>query len=208
MSRYEASGTEAGSEPGSNGEVLANLVGITNADEMNDIEMELLEALYAEIFGDRFPDSQLTVLDLKTWHWRWLGNIYEWAGEERSVNMAKGGFHFAAAAQIPSLLAKFEQNVLQPYTPCRESERKRLARIIAEAHVEFILIHPFREGNGRMGRLLADIMSVQAGHGLLDFSSWDADKNVYINAIQSGMDMNYERMAALVEESIVYNRHN
>lgn len=202
MTRYEANGSEAESEPGSDGEVLANLVGITDPAEMNDAEMELLEDLYEAIFGNAFPDRQLTVADLKHWNWRWLGNIYAWAGEERSVNMAKGGFQFAAAAQIPSLLAKFEKSILRPNTPCREADQALLAQIIAEAHVEFILIHPFREGNGRMGRLLADVMAFQAGRPLLDFSSWDANKPSYIAAIQSGMDMDYEPMAALVRESL------
>ena len=46
MTRYEANGSEAESEPGSDGEVLANLVGITDPVEMNDAVMELLEDLY------------------------------------------------------------------------------------------------------------------------------------------------------------------
>lgn len=202
MSRYDAAGGEADFEPGSKGEVLANLVGINDPGEMNEAEMELLEQLYTLIFSENFPDRRLTVDDLKNWHRRWLGNIYQWAGEERSVNMAKGGFHFAAAAQIPYLLAEYEQKILASYTPCREADQKTLALIIAEVHVEFILIHPFREGNGRLGRLLADVIAVQAGRTLLDFSGWDAKKEAYIEAIQRGLDRDYQPMAALVEGSL------
>ncbi len=65
-------------------------------------------------------------------------------------------------------------------------------------HVEFILIHPFREGNGRLSRLLADVMAVQAGHDPLDYSAWDADKPAYFSAIQAGMAGDYAPMNRLV----------
>ena len=45
-------------------------------------------------------------------------------------------------------------------------------RAIAETQVELIPIHPFREGNGRLARLLADVMAVQAGQDPLDYSAW------------------------------------
>jgi cell filamentation protein len=47
---------------------------------------------------------------------------------------------------------------------------------LAVTHVELILIHPFREGNGRLARLLADVMAVQADRGLLDYTEWDRDR--------------------------------
>lgn len=62
------------------------------------------------------------------------------------------------------------------------------------ADVELILIHPFRDGNGRLARLLADVMAVQAGHGLLDYSPWDQDRQKYFAAIQRGMAGEYQSM--------------
>lgn len=114
--------------------------------------------------------------DLKIWHYQWLGNVYAWAGEERSVNLAKDDFHFAAAAQIPRLLDEFQQTCLDRFTPAHELEGTALAEALAVTHVELILIHPFRDGNGRLARVLADVMSVQAGRGLLDYSSWEREK--------------------------------
>lgn len=55
-------------------------------------------------------------------------------------------------------------------------EYLQLGREIAECHVEFILIHPFRERNGRLLRLLFDALSVQAGIGLRDYSLWGEHK--------------------------------
>jgi fido (protein-threonine AMPylation protein) len=73
-----------------------------------------------------------------------------------------------------------------------------LAEAIAICHVELILIHPFREGNGRLSRLLADVMAVQAGRGPLDYSQWDENTAAYFSAIQHGMSMDYAPMQKLV----------
>ncbi|MBL0719802.1 Fic family protein [Piscinibacter sp. Jin2] len=60
--------------------------------------------------------------------------------------------------------------------------------------MELILIHPFREGNGRLARLLADVMAVQSGHEPLDYSTWEQHKTAYIGAIHAGMAGNYGAM--------------
>lgn len=47
--------------------------------------------------------------------------------------------------------------------PCHHLDGDALIKAIAVTHVEFILIYPFREGNGRQSQLLDDVMAVQAG---------------------------------------------
>ena len=187
--RYDASGTTEGQfESVSNGHVLANRLHITDPAEMAAQELERLEQLYDYVLDAVTLDQRLSVQDLCAWHRRWLGDIYDWAGSYRSVNMGKGGFSFAAAAQIPRLMDKFDEDVLGRYTPCQSMSEQRLAEAIALVHVELILIHPFREGNGRLSRLLATVMALQAGWPVLDFTSWDSDKEAYFSAIQTGLD--------------------
>ena len=171
--RYTACGIETEFEPGSDGLVLRNKLGITESEEMDELEAVLLEKLYRLVLIDDFPDRALTVADLLRWHRQWLGNVYAWAGELRSVNLGKADIQFAAAAQIPRLLEEFEQQCLQQFTPCNDLSPEELVNALAVTHLELILIHPFREGNGRLARLLADAMAVQAGIGPLDYSSWD-----------------------------------
>ena len=77
-----------------------------------------------------------------------------------------------------------------------------LAEAMAITHVEFILIHPFREGNGRLSRLLADVMAVQSGRGPLDYSAWNEHKAAYIQAIHQGVEMNYALMKQLVVQAL------
>ena len=169
MSRYHVSSSEGQYEKDSGEQVLANKLGIATSDEMDEVELVLLEQLYQSVFEEQFPEGQLSVALLKSWHRRWLGNIYEWAGQERAVNISKGGFMFAPSAQLPKLLNEFDTKYLTQYTPCSGMDEEQLITAIAITHVELILIHPFREGNGRLSRLLADVMAVQGGYKPLDY---------------------------------------
>ena len=150
---------------------MANKLGLQTSQDMDDLELELLQKLYEEVLIERLPMGTISCEDLKTWHRRWLGNVYGWAGQERSVNLVKEGFIFAAAAQVSRLMADFERTCLARWTPCFGMHEDTLVEAISMTHVEFILIHPFREGNGRLSRLLADVMAVQAGHEPLDYSA-------------------------------------
>lgn len=197
--RYDAGEAQGAYEPGSGDRVLRNRLGVTDPEEMDEVELHLLEQIYQAVLVEDLPDRTLRVADLKTWHRRWLGNVYGWAGEERSVNMTKDGFPFAAASRISPLLTEFEHDCLARFTPCHDLDDAALAEAVAVTHIEFILIHPFREGNGRLSRLLADVMVVQAGSDPLDYSAWDADKPTYFGAIHAGMAGNYAPMQRLVE---------
>ena len=201
--RYDADGTQGESQAGPEGQVLANRLGIVDVDEINEAELILLEHLYKAVLIEDLPDRALVAADLFNWHRRWLGNLYAWAGQLRTVNVSKGGFLFAAAGQIEKLLASFECDCLARFTPCHGMTDETLVEAIAVTHVEVILIHPFREGNGRLSRLLADVMAAQAGRGPLDYSAWDADKEAYFGAIRAGVSTDYEPMKRLVATALV-----
>ena len=202
MSRYHVSGSEGQYANNSGEQVLANKLGITASDEIDEAELVLLEKLYQSVFEERFPEGQLSVALLKSWHRRWLGNIYDWAGQERTVNISKGGFMFAPSAQLPKLLNELNTKYLAHYTPCSGMDKEQLITAIAITHVELILIHPFREGNGRLSRLLADVMAVQAGYKPLDYQSWEQNKIQYISAIHAGISLDYKPMKHWISEAL------
>lgn len=108
---------------------------------------------------------------------------------------------FAAAAHIPELMRQFEQDQLNRLTPCRFEDTATIAKALAEVHVELILIHPFREGNGRIARLLSMLMGLQAGLPPLDFTEIQGIKrDEYFAAVQTGMDRNYQPMETILGE--------
>lgn len=202
VTRYDVTGLQGMFETGSGDLVLANKLGIVNPRDMDEAELVLLQKLYESVLRSHLPPGRITLAHLRTWHRRWLGNVYSWAGQIRSVNMSKDGFPFAPAAQLARLLNEFDRHCLQRFTPCHGFGAAQLIEAIALTHIEFILMHPFREGNGRISRLLADVMAVQAGREPLDYTAWEANRADYIAAIQDGLSRNYEPMKAWVSHAM------
>lgn len=198
MSRYDISGSEGEYQPDSDNKVLRNFPGITDPVEMSIAETELLEDLYLKVF-DNFP-LELTFQTLCQWHRSWLGNVYDWAGQPRTVDMSKPDIWFASSVQIPELAETFEALYLSHFAELPEMSNEGLVAFLAETHVEFILIHPFREGNGRISRLLLDVMAVKAGAQPLDYSLWDENKAFYFKAIQAGMGKHYQHVERLIRD--------
>lgn len=205
--RYGVSGLiEAQFEPGSNGRVLKNRLGITSPTEMDDVELRALARAVDKLVRKYDETYRFTAADIRGFHRTWLGKIYEWAGKYRHVNISKGEFPFAAAARVPALMAQFEREVLRRYTPCHFKDRTDVIRALAETHVELVLIHPFREGNGRVARVLSTLMGLQAGLPLLDFSLIAVQKkNDYFAAVQAGLEKNYKLMETLFAEIIEHS---
>jgi len=187
-------------QAGSNDMVLRNRLGITDPARMEELEFDLLVRLQEQLLEEIETSQMISVDDLCDWHRRWLGQIYEWAGSYRSVNMAKGDFLFAAAHLVPMLMQSYERDCLRRFTPCTGMTEKPLCEALAICHVEFILIHPFREGNGRLARVLATVMALQAGQPLLNFGLLEQDKERYIEAIQLGHAGDYLPMQRIFSE--------
>ncbi len=202
--RYDTSKlVEVQFEPGSQGRVLKNLLGIKRKREMDEVE-----SISLKIALDKLPDSydenhRFIESDIKQMHKQWLGKIYDWAGKYRQVNVSKGNFSFAVARQVPGLMSDFEKSSLRKHTPCNFKYMKRIIQALAEVHVEFVLIHPFREGNGRLARIISTLMAAQARLPVLDFTDITGRKRKdYFNAINRGLEMDYKPMERIFSRII------
>ncbi len=182
-------------EPGSRGRVLRNFLHITRKRDMDLAEAEQYALAIPEI-GGRFDQKHcFTAADICELHNVWLGDIYVWAGQYRQVNVSKGGFAFAAARYIPKLMQELEKGALRKYTPCTFNTDEEIIEALAVVHAELMLIHPFREGNGRAGRLFVVLMAFQAGLPGLDFSGIRGNKRQeYFTSVQESASRDYEPM--------------
>lgn len=193
--RYSTQGSESAFEPGSRGRVLANHLGIVHVRAMQQVESDALLSLLSALLEEVTDRQRFTARELCNWHRRWLGGIYPWAGAYRQVNIGKSGFQFASAHLVPGLMAAFEREVLSVHTPCAGMDKDRLVQALARTHAEFILIHPFREGNGRLARLLNSLMAFQAGLPALDYGGIRGrKKREYIGAIHAALGGDYALM--------------
>lgn len=82
-------------------------------------------------------------------------------------------------------------------TPCRPKSIDELLYALSSVHVELCLIHPFREGNGRIARLLCDVMAIQAEIGPFDYTAWDKRPDEDFAAIRAGQGRDLEPMQQL-----------
>ena len=204
--RYEVSDLiENQYQPGSRRRVLRNLLGIKSKREMDLAEAEALKRATDKLVQSYDAHHRFTAEDICQMHKVWLGGIYSWAGRYRQVNLIKDELPFAAALQVPRLMQAYEEGPLRRHTPCNFTSRNRVIEALSEVHVEFILIHPFREGNGRAGRILTTLMALQANLPLLDFRPIQGRrKGDYFAAVRAGLDRNYKPMEEIFE--LVLNR--
>lgn len=194
--RYSTQGSNEGEfEPRSRNRVLKNINGITKKKDIYFAETSAYFKIITELLNSFEVSKKLTSQDICKIHKSWLGEIYSWAGEYRNVNISKSEFQFASAHRIPVLMKEFENKILRRYTPCQSSNLEDIAAAIAIVHAEFILIHPFREGNGRLGRLIAVLMGLQADLPILNFEIIKGKKKQeYFHAVQAGINGNYNPM--------------
>lgn len=200
ISRYvTATGDEAEYEPGSRGRVLKNLIGVKSKSRMDMEEYEALVTMQARSLDSVGADTRLTAGMICSLHKEWLGGIYPWAGQYRNVELAKGGFRWPPAYLVPRHMADLESGLLAENTPCRPAPLPEVATHIAMVHAEFLLIHPFRDGNGRLARWVAALMAVQAGYPLPAFrfagKHSKKESQDYLVCVQQGYAQDYLPLA-------------
>lgn len=190
MTRYTTNGDEA--------EFLQNIPGLTDPEAIRLAEFEGF--LMAEIFFTEQlkQDTRFDVKYICDIHRMALGDLYHFAGNYRTVNMSKGGFVFPAARFIPENMKRFNETILLGL-PNKYSDKQRLIKDIARVHGELLFIHPFREGNGRTARILANLMARKQGYPGLDFKKIDFEQ--YIIAVQQVGALNYTRMEKIISDA-------
>ena len=99
-----------------------------------------------------------------------FGDIYEFAGKVRTVNVAKGNFRFAPVMYLQAAIENIEK---MPQSTFEE---------IIEKYVEMNIAHPFREGNGRSTRIWLDLMLKANIKQIIDWNQ--VDKDEYLSAME------------------------
>lgn len=188
MDKYQASAHES--------EILPNLLGLTDATAIGLAEFEGFLRADIVLTESLAPTTPFTLNYLLDLHRLALGHLYAFAGRYREVNISKGGFAFPAARFLPASLQQFEREWLLPPLPTGPGA---LLDHVGVVHGELLFIHPFREGNGRTARLLANLMLERQGHARLRWELVDAAAFPrYVAAVQQSGLGNYAPMQALM----------
>ena len=125
-------------------------------------------------------------------------DVYDWAGQSRTVNIHKGGMFAAAPFVDREMDRRFRQ--LYADNHLQGLNRRDFANQAAEHISEINAIHPFREGNGRTQRLFLRNLAHQAGHRLdiarIPREQWMAA------SVQGFRAQNYQPMAAVITHAL------
>ena len=151
---------------------LENKLGITNSAELAREEERISKKKAVELFESGALDKLVPgrFASLQAIHKALFEDIYDFAGELRTLNLAKGNFRFAPLMYLEAALGNIDK---MPQSTFDE---------IIEKYVEMNIAHPFREGNGRSTRLWLDQM-LKAGIGqVVDWSR--VDKEDYLLAME------------------------
>lgn len=151
---------------------LENKLGITESAQLAREEERISKKKAAVLFDNRILDTLKagSVSALKTIHKYLFGDIYDFAGKIRTVNIAKGNFRFVPVMYLDAALENIKK---MPQSTFDE---------IVEKYVEMNIAHPFREGNGRSGRIWLDLIFKTELGRVVDWSQ--VDKEDYLLAME------------------------
>ena len=149
-----------------------NKLGITSSPELAKAEERISKKKAVELFENGLLDrlEPGTFATLKSIHKYLFDEIYDFAGELRTVNISKGNFRFAPLIYLEAALANIDK---MPQSTFDE---------IVEKYVEMNIAHPFREGNGRSTRIWLDLIFKTELHKVVDWSK--VDKEDYLLAME------------------------
>ncbi len=152
--------------------ILENKLNITDPAELAREEEKISKKRAKKMFDTEYLNTldAGTFQSLKAIHKYLFEEIYEFAGEIRKVNIAKGNFRFTPLAYIEEAVKNIEK---MPQSTYEE---------IIEKYVEMNIAHPFREGNGRSTRIWLDLILKKELHLVVDWSK--VDKTDYLLAME------------------------
>lgn len=171
---------------------LENKLHLTNSVDLAREEERISKKKAVELFESGLLDTLQpgSFEALRRIHEYLFSEIYEFAGQVRTVNLAKGNFRFAPVMYLEAALKNVEA---MPQSTFDE---------IIEKYVEMNIAHPFREGNGRSTRIWLDLMLKKELHKVVDWSL--VDKNDYLLAMERSpikdIEIKYLLKEALTDE--------
>jgi cell filamentation protein len=175
--------------------ILANKLGITNQVELAKAEEKISKQKARQLFdsGDMDQAEVGTFRGLAFIHAYLFGDIYDFAGKIRDVNIAKGNFRFAPVLYLAAALEKIDA------MPQGNFEQ------IVEKYVEMNIAHPFREGNGRATRIWLDLILKKELKQIIDWNR--VDKDEYLSSMQRSVVRDMD-IKALLKQALTDQIHD
>ncbi len=142
-------------------DVLINLLNIRNSDELAEAETEFSAERYRTYVPPELSLSDFSLEHLQHLHHHLFQDLYGWAGELRDVDISKGSTRFCHCTRITPEATKLFR-IIPSLSEC-SSDSDLIAKV-AHLYCELNLLHPFREGNGRVQRFFFEELLFKLGY--------------------------------------------
>jgi cell filamentation protein len=177
-----------------------NLLGISDFDAINEIEAEGISIAEIMMFELNYEDK-ITADTILLLHKTAFSVLYDWAGQWRKIQVNVGNLELPAPHRVPNLVYQFLDNLNYKITISKT--RQQHIDCLTYAHYEFVKIHPFNNGNGRLGRILMNIVALKLGYQPLELYKRGGDsRKDYITALKAADREDYSLLQNLISEEI------
>ncbi|MBS4043777.1 MAG: Fic family protein [Chitinophagaceae bacterium] len=177
-----------------------NLLGLTDKNLLNEFEAKgIVKAeLYVFALDTEVEISTTLILDI---HKTAFEELYDWAGKWRNVNVVVGQLTPPEPAQIIHLMYQFIDNL--NFKISVSKTKNEIVDTLIYAHYEFVKIHPFNNGNGRIGRLLMNLVTMKLGYKPLELYKREGEsRKTYIQSMQEADKGNFELLDSLIRQEL------
>ena len=168
--------------------VLINLAGITDQPTLDEFEF----AMYLTRADEPLPHGDLGYAHYCQIHRHLFQDVYAWAGQPRTIRIAKGGNWFCYPEYLQAEMSRvFDRGRIAVLT--NTSDRPTFCTLAAELLADINAGHPFRDGNGRTQLTFLALLAATAGRG------FDAGKLEPERVMQAMIDSFAGRLDGLIE---------
>ena len=180
----------------SDSDVLINLLDIRDPDILEQAEAEFTAERYRTYNPSQHTISDFTLEHLKHLHYHLFQDLYGWAGQTRDVDISKGERRFCTWTRIEPEAQKLFKTV-SDLTQCKHYNE--LVEKAADLFCELNLLHPFREGNGRVLRFFFEEMLYTIDYDV----KWPKiSRQNWIEANVAGVNLNLEPLKTIFNKAI------
>lgn len=177
-------------------DVLINLLNLKDGDELAEAEIAFTAERYRTYQSNLTSIEEFTFSHLKFLHFYLFQDLFRWAGQLREVDISKGETRFCTVPRI-----EIEGEKLFKLIPALSQidEQEKLIEEVASLFCEINLLHPFREGNGRVQRFFFEEMLFVLGYDL----TWpELTKEQWVEANIAGVYLDLEPLKTIFRRAI------
>lgn len=181
--------------PGS--DVLVNLLNIRDPDELAEAEAEFTAERYRTYEALQLSPTDFSFEHLQHLHHHLFQDLYEWAGKPRVIDISKGTTRFCTCSRIQPEAKKLFSTIPALINLNNQHD---LVTQVADLYCEMNILHPFREGNGRVQRFFFEELLFALGYEL----RWPPiSKEKWVDANIAGYDLNLEPLKTIFSRALI-----